>query len=232
MINVAHKNKIDIDTVLHVRKPVGWSSFDLVRWFKRRCPDVKIGHAGTLDPFADGVLIVCFGKATKKAGILVNLPKEYVVTVRLGVETDTLDVTGRVTGRRAVPVLDRPMLESAAADFHGPVMQAPPSYSALKVQGQRAYKLARSGKDVQLEPRKITIYKFDVLRFNTLHVVLKVCCSKGTYIRSIAGDYARKLGTVGYAGKLTRTRIGDYSIKSAIELQNFSKHMLDQNEQV
>ncbi|MBN1997724.1 tRNA pseudouridine(55) synthase TruB [candidate division KSB1 bacterium] len=221
--------RLPVDAVLNVRKPVGWSSFDLIRWFKRRIPDVKIGHAGTLDPFADGIVIVCFGKATKKISTLVNLPKEYVVTIRLGAETDTLDITGQVTGWQKVPELDDRLLELAGSEFIGTIEQVPPSFSALKVNGQRAYKLARAGKHVPLEPRTITIYELKIIEHSFRQIVLKIVCSKGTYIRSLARDYAHKLGTVGYASRLTRTRIGDFTMATAIELKDFTKQMLDQN---
>lgn len=185
-------------------------------------PGVKVGHAGTLDPFAEGVLLVCLGRATKRASQLMALEKQYNATLEFGIETDTLDVSGAIVQRDSEFQLQTESLNAVVSQFVGVIEQTPPSFSAVHVNGQRAYQLAREGKDVKLQSRQVTISELNVIRVNTHSAELSIRCSKGTYIRSLARDIARELGTVAYLKKLSRVRIGDYDISNAISIMTLN----------
>ncbi len=217
------------DLVINIRKPIGWTSFDVVRFIKHRYYGLKIGHAGTLDPFADGVLLVCIGKATKRVADLMNEEKEYKATIRLGVETDSLDLPGQIINTSDVPIITDNDIKKIKEKFTGVIEQIPPAFSALKHNGIRAYHKARKGGEVNLKTRKINLYKLDlkVLRENFLS--LNVICSKGTYIRALARDIALNLGTVGYVQTLTRLRIGSYNIQSSVEINEIFNHLPKKN---
>jgi len=202
--------------ILNMCKPIGWTSNDVVRWVKRRTGE-KVGHAGTLDPFADGVLLMCIGAATKKVPQLMALEKEYRALVEFGVETDTLDIAGTIINQRPIRV-ESAILEQSLASFIGDIDQTPPLYSALKVQGRRAYDLARSGKPVQLDKRLVHIYDISVVQFNGRQLEIDVRCAKGVYIRSLARDIAQHCGTIGFLRKLTRTRVGHYKVRDSIRI--------------
>ncbi|MBN1464260.1 tRNA pseudouridine(55) synthase TruB [candidate division KSB1 bacterium] len=199
--------------VLNLRKPIGWTSNDVVRFVKRRTRG-KVGHAGTLDPFADGVLLVCLGAATKESPRLMGLTKEYIAEMELGIETDTLDITGRIL-KRAPGRFSQENMEQIVPLFIGDIEQKPPQYSALWTNGQRAYQLAREGREVELAPRTVHIHSIDLLAVADCRARLRIVCAKGTYIRSLARDMARALGTVAYLRSLTRTRVGDYTLAEA-----------------
>ena len=205
--------------ILNVFKPLGWSSNDVIRFLKHRFPG-KVGHAGTLDPFADGVLLVCLGKATKQVSQLMDLEKQYVATIEFGVETDTLDVSGNILKSDPRFTLKSDRLHDVVRSLIGEIEQTPPDYSAVHVNGQRAYQLAREGKSVTLQSRTVTISDMSVKHSSGNRAVLSITCSKGTYIRSLARDIARQLGTVGYLKKLSRIRIGDYVIENSVALTN------------
>ncbi len=202
--------------ILNIRKPIGWSSNDVVRWVKRRTGG-KVGHAGTLDPFADGVLLLCVGAATKRTPELMAMEKEYRAVIEFGLETDTLDVTGKVMQRCHVKPKED-VVRRALPEFIGAIEQAPPAFSALKVAGKRAYALARSGKKVELETRRVRIHRIEIIRLDERCLEIDVLCSKGVYIRSLARDIAHKCDCVGYLKKLTRTRIGQYRIQDSLAL--------------
>jgi len=202
-------------SILNVRKPIGWTSNDVIRSLKNRRRDLKIGHAGTLDPFADGVLLICSGKATKKVPELMELPKTYVAFVECGVETDTLDVTGAIVYKSETECPEAEVIRSSLKDFTGDIEQEPPKYSAIRLSGTRAYELARNGADVRLEKRRVKIHSISLLQRNQNGFSLEVTCSKGTYIRSLARDVAKDTGTIGYLRKLTRTQIGPFTIENA-----------------
>jgi tRNA pseudouridine55 synthase len=208
-----------IDIVLNVCKPIGWTSFDVVRWFKRKYPNQKIGHAGTLDPFADGVLLVCVGKATKRIQELVVEKKEYITTIEFGVETDTLDISGNILRKKNTVDLSTEMVKSQLDFFIGEIQQVPPIFSAVKINGRRAYEVARKGATPDMKPRTVKIDKFELKQLKSNTAVFRIVCSKGTYIRSLAKDFSEKLGTVGFLRKLTRTRIGPFDIKDSLKLK-------------
>jgi len=215
-----------ISLVLNVRKPIGWTSFDVVRLIKQQLPKRKIGHAGTLDPFAEGVLLVCLGKATKKVPELMTLEKEYKARISFGLATDTLDVTGRIIDKRQVSSLTREPLQQVCLQFFGDIEQVPPAFSAVKMQGQRLYTLARQGHAVEAKVRRVRVHAIEVLTINHEDVEFRVTCSKGTYIRSLARDIGSALGTCAFVRSLERTRVGPYEAKAAIEINEIKNYLI------
>lgn len=216
--------------VFNVRKPIGWTSNDVIRFVKHRV-DAKVGHAGTLDPFADGVLLICVGKATKKVPELMALEKEYLTTIQLGLETDTLDLSGSIIKKNEK--LSRPTVQrvkDVLPQFIGDIQQAPPTFSAIRVRGKRAYQLAREGKKVELEKRRVRIHSIDVLGVQGTRLTLEIRCSKGTYIRSLARDLGRALDMAAFVRKLTRTRIGDYGLENAESLDQLESLLTIKNQ--
>jgi len=207
------------DGLLIVDKPRGVTSADVVRVVKRalRC---KTGHLGTLDPFATGVLPLCLGEGTKLAPFLNEDDKEYDGVIRLGRATDTGDVTGIVTEEKQVPTIEAAALDLVARQLVGPCMQTPPMYSAIKQQGVPLYRLARQGVEVEREARRIVITELDLCLAAPTALQFRVACSKGTYVRVLAEDIARALGTVGHVETLRRTRFGSFAIASAIPLDD------------
>ncbi len=211
------------DLVQPFWKPVDWTSFDVVRTVRTATGVRKVGHAGSLDPFAEGVLVLCLGAATKRVSQLMDLEKEYVAQVRLGQTTDTLDPTGKVTQTASVPTLSEDVIQSALSGFVGAVEQVPPMFSALKVQGQRLYRLARAGKTVPREARTVQIYGIDLVAWRPPRTLeLQVTCGKGTYVRVLGADIARALNTVGYLTHLTRTRVGPYGSAEAVRMDRLA----------
>jgi len=201
--------------ILLVDKPEGMSSAGAIRVLKRRLGGTKVGHLGTLDPFASGLLPLCIGEATKVARYLLLERKAYVGTIRLGVETDTLDRTGEVTERAPVPALSPEQVGAAGASFLGPQQQVPPMFSALKRDGVPLYKLARRGIAVEREAREIEIGRFELTLRDAERLDFAVECSKGTYVRVLAADLGRALGTVAHLERLRRTRVGGFDIDVA-----------------
>ena len=206
--------------VLPVRKPVGWTSFDVIRYIKTRMPGIKVGHAGTLDPFAEGVLVVCTGKATKRIDEFVHAKKAYRALMRLGVTTDTLDVTGRITGHGDADEIRAEQIQQILPRFVGEIDQVPPQFSALRINGKRAYHLARAGHEVEMKKRRVRIYRLELIAFEAGLLTINIECSKGTYIRSLARDIAKALNTVGYVQTLIRTAVGDYTLRDTQELDS------------
>jgi len=206
-----------LEKIININIPAGWTSFDVVRRLKHHWPQERVGHAGTLDPFAEGVLLVCVGKATKQVPALMTQPKEYRATVHLGIETETLDITGRIVAERNVPPTAAEDIEAMLPHFVGCIQQVPPRYSALKQEGQRMYDLARRGAAVEPQERSVNIYELELSGVKSRDVVeLRIVCSKGTFIRSLARDLAHALGTVGFVRRLIRTRIGVYRLEQAV----------------
>jgi tRNA pseudouridine55 synthase len=201
--------------LLNINKPSGWTSHDVVARVRRLAGEKRVGHAGTLDPLAEGVLVVLLGRATRLADFIQAQRKTYVAEVALGTATSTDDAEGSVTATAPVPSLSG--LDAVVRRFRGDIMQTPPAYSALKVGGQRAYAVARRGGAVVLEARPITIYDLQVLSLEPLR--LEVTCSKGTYIRSLARDIAEALGTVGHLEHLLRIRVGPFALANAATLE-------------
>jgi tRNA pseudouridine55 synthase len=207
-----------VSGILNVNKPVGPTSFQVVGMVRRRSGVKRVGHAGTLDPMAGGVLLVCLGQASRVSEYLMGLPKAYRATVRLGASTTTYDAEGEVVREGDYAGVTRAVVEEALAGFVGEIMQAPPAYSAVKVEGERAYRRARRGEDVAPAPRKTEVYRIDVLRFEPPEVEIDVECGKGTYIRSLAHDLGEKLGCGAHLSALTRTRVGPFRIEDAIAM--------------
>ena len=203
-------------------KPVGLGSTQAVSAIKRLLreagePKTKVGHGGTLDPLASGVLPIALGEATKLCGRMLEATKAYEFTIRFGEETDTLDAEGEVVATSDVrPALEQ--VESVLPRFTGEIEQLPPVYSALKIGGKAAYARARAGEEVEMQPRRVTVHKLSVARASADEITLSATVSKGTYIRSLARDLARALGTVGHVSYLQRTRAGPFSLAQAVSL--------------
>ncbi len=200
--------------VLPVDKPQWDTSFDVVRTV-RRLTGAKVGHAGTLDPMATGLLIILVGRATKLMETFMNLPKTYVGTLRLGEVTPSYDTETEIVERHFWDHLHEDDLEAARAPFLGPITQRPPMYSAVKVKGKRLYEKARRGEQAERPPRQVRIDAFDIVERGGADVTFRVNCSKGTYIRSLAHDYGQELGVGAHLVALRRTAIGPYSVNAA-----------------
>ena len=214
--------------ILNVNKPIGWTSADVVRKVKRLTGGRKVGHGGTLDPFAEGVLIIGTDKDTKMLTSVTSSNKTYKAVLQLGKETDTLDVTGTVVEIKRVPQLTKKKIIDVFTNFKGDLLQTPPAYSAKKVNGVRSYKIARQGKVIVHKPVTVHIYSLELLNFDSKSVCFSVTCSKGTYIRVLGSEIAKALNTVGYLKKLIRTSIGAYSLvgsKSISELEKEWSHI-------
>jgi len=205
---------------LNINKPEGITSFDVIAKLRKITGVRQIGHTGTLDPFASGVLPVCIGKAAKLINYL-NSDKEYLAEVQFGAETDTYDLTGKILKEYPLKVYENDIIEKLK-DFEGEIEQLPPIYSAIKVNGRKLYEYARNGEEVGIKPRKVTIYKINLISFNNEKQTAKihVRCSKGTYIRSIAYELGKKLNTGGYLISLQRTMAGNFEIKNSVNLND------------
>lgn len=204
--------------VFAVDKPAGLTSHDVVARVRRVLPDTKVGHAGTLDPDATGVLVICVGKATKVSSFLMEGEKEYEGVARLGATTDTQDASGQVLEERPVEV-DADGLEAAVARFRGAIEQIPPMYSAVKIGGQKLYRLARKGVEVERPARAAFIYEFEILETSFPEFTFRVKCSKGTYVRTIVHDLGEALGCGGHLASLVRTQQAGFRRESAISLE-------------
>lgn len=209
--------------ILSIYKPIGWTSFDVVKKIKGITKEKKVGHGGTLDPFAEGLLIIGTGTDTKKLTDISSSTKTYRATLKLGETTDSLDNEGPVTSKMKVPFLNKEKVEKILFDFKGEYKQTPPMYSAKKVNGVRLYKLARKNKVVHREPIFVNIEEISLNAINTDEIDFSVTCTKGTYIRVLGQDIANKLGTVGHLNKLVRLQIGAYEINNAITIKNFEE---------
>jgi len=207
--------------IINIDKPMDWTSFDVVRKVRYTTRIKKVGHAGTLDPFATGVLIVLTGKNTKRQNEFMDMPKTYVAEILLGKQTDTGDRTGAVVDSAPVPQLSEKMIMDALAAFKGEIEQIPPMYSAKKVNGQKLYKLARQGKIVERKPSLVKIYDIQLSSWSSGQINICVRCGRGTYIRVLAEDIAQKLGTLAHVKELERTAIGDYRIEDALSIPEF-----------
>jgi tRNA pseudouridine55 synthase len=207
-----------VDGVLVCDKPAGPTSHDLVARVRRLAGQRRVGHAGTLDPPATGVLVVALGRATRLLPYLPLEPKRYTATVRFGAATDTLDASGRPTATAPAERLDEAALRQALARFVGPQLQVPPMVSAVKVGGERLYAKARRGEQVEREPRRITVHALELVGFRpgpAAEAVLEVSCSGGTYVRALAADLGRELGTLAHLAALRRTAVGSFAEATA-----------------
>ncbi|MBI5806204.1 tRNA pseudouridine(55) synthase TruB [candidate division TA06 bacterium] len=204
------------DAVYIVNKPPGPTSFAQVASLRRLLGIKKAGHAGTLDPDASGILIVLTGQATRAAKFFEGLDKEYLAVIKLGITTDTYDLSGQVLSTSDVPVLSRAEIEKALSNFQGHIMQVPPAFSAIKKDGQPLYKAARQGIAVELVPRRVEIQRIKLEGINLPEITISVKCSKGTYIRSLAYDLGCLLGCGAALSKLVRTAVGEFTIDRAV----------------
>lgn len=213
--------------ILAVHKPPGWTSFDVVRKVRSITGEKKVGHAGSLDPFAEGVLVVGVGRhSTKRLSVITRQEKEYRAVLRLGIMTDTLDPEGRVVMRKPVPPLTRARVEDVFKSFTGTVQQVPPMYSAKKVGGTPLYTLARDNKEIPRKPVMVTIKELKLHDLTPDTIGFSVVCSKGTYVRQLGADMARALGTVGTLDALIRVRIGDVTLDECLSLEDLERQWL------
>ncbi len=218
--------------VLNIDKPSGITSHDVVLQVRRLFREKRVGHTGTLDPSATGVLVLCLGKATRIAQYLEAGEKEYRAVMRLGVTTDTLDADGKVLATRQYLPPDRERVAAVLDSFTGSLLQRPPAYSAVKVRGVPSYKLAREGKAKPLEPRQVTIDAIELIGYNNPFVEIRVKCSKGVYIRTLCADIGEVLGSGAHLSKLIRTRSGRFRIEEAITLDKLAHYSPDSLETV
>lgn len=214
-------NKYEAGQVILIDKPLDWTSFDVVRKIRSLIKIKKVGHAGTLDPLATGLLIVCTGKFTKKINEYMGMEKEYTGTFTLGAITPTFDLESEPVELKDISGVSTEQIDAATAFFTGEIQQVPPIHSAIKQGGKPVYLMARKGIDVQLEPRTVTIKKFTIEKVELPLVHFKVICSTGTYIRSLAHDFGQKLGCGAYLSSLRRTRIGGFLASEAQDIDAF-----------
>jgi len=217
-----------VNGVLNINKPEGITSFDVVAGIKRVAKVKKIGHAGTLDPEASGVLLICLGQATKIVPFLMETTKEYRATLRLGITTDTLDATGTVLERTERFDFSDEQVREVMASFVGEIEQIPPMFSALRHQGRRLYELAREGVEVERKPREIQIYHLTMHRYTPPNLTFDVSCSKGTYIRTLCADIGQKLGVGGHMSSLQRLRVGEMTIEQATPFEAIGRETISE----
>lgn len=219
--------------VLLFDKPLNWTSFNLVSkvrsllYHRLGYKKIKVGHAGTLDPLATGLLIVCVGKATKQVNQLQDMEKEYVATFRLGSTTPSFDLETEIDAEYPIEHITLDLVKKVIKGFEGAQMQVPPLFSAKFVDGGRAYKLARRGVDMELNPSPIVIEEMELLNFSIPDITVKIRCSKGTYIRALARDVGRELNSGAHLIELKRTAIGSHRLENSMSLENFEKIITD-----
>ncbi len=212
--------------VILIDKPLEWTSFDVVKKLKNKLKLKKVGHAGTLDPLTSGLLILCTDKKTKQISSIQEQPKEYTGTMVLGKTTASYDLESPIIEGGAISGLTEEFLTSLIPHFEGEIEQTPPIFSAVKVNGERAYKKARAGEKVELKSRIISIYNFEITSINLPEVNFIVNCSKGTYIRSLVNDFGKAAGVGAYLSKLRRTKIGEYSVDDAHTIDSITSESL------
>jgi tRNA pseudouridine55 synthase len=215
-------NQPDEGQVILIDKPLTWTSFDVVKKVRYTLKLKKVGHAGTLDPLATGLLILCTGKKTKQIENFMGLEKEYVGKFVIGKTTPSVDLETAFDSERSWEHISKEDCEEAAEKLSGEISQVPPAHSAVRIKGTRAYKMARKGEKVEIKPRNVLITEFSLPVINLPEVHFKVICSKGTYIRSLARDFGEILGTGAYLAELRRTRIGDYNVKDSLSINQIS----------
>jgi tRNA pseudouridine55 synthase len=208
---------------LLINKPLTWTSFDVVKKVRNTLRVKKIGHAGTLDPLATGLLILCTGKFTKRIDEIQAQEKEYTGTITLGQTTPSYDLETPVSESKDISHLTPADIQTTANTFVGTIEQIPPIYSAVMIDGKRAYDLARKGKEAEMKPRTVTIKAFDITNIEGAVISFKVICSKGTYIRSLAHDLGQQLGVGAHLSALVRTRIGDYKLEDALSIEDIQE---------
>ena len=215
-------NTFEEGKVILINKPLHWTSFDAVRKIRNLIRIKKVGHAGTLDPWATGLLIICTGKFTKKINEYQAQEKEYTGSFTLGAVTPTYDLESEPQDIKGYEFVTKELLDQTVKKFIGKIDQTPPIHSAVKQQGKPVYLAARKGHDVKLEPRKITIKEFEITKVEMPVVFFRVVCTTGTYIRSLANDFGEALGCGAYLSSLCRTRIGEFRLEDAMGIEEFS----------
>lgn len=213
--------------VLLFDKPLTWTSFDVVAKVRNTIRCKKVGHAGTLDPLATGLLVICTGKKTKTIDHIQAEEKEYLVTMQLGKTTPSYDLETAFDSESDISHLHQQEIEEVIKSFIGKIQQIPPAFSAIKVGGERLYKLARKGKEnnVVIEPRAVTIFSIEILKMELPEIVFLMTCSKGTYVRSLVRDIGHRLGVGAYLSALRRTKIGNLRVENAYDVGNFVQHV-------
>lgn len=217
------ENTFEEGRVLLIDKPIDWTSFDVVRKIRNTLKIKKVGHAGTLDPLATGLLIVCTGKFTKKINEYMAQEKEYTGTITIGARTPTYDLESDPENLKSTDGITEETIRETTKQFTGEIFQVPPVHSAIKQKGKPVYLLARKGIKVILEPRKITISEFEITNIEMPLISFRVVCTTGTYIRSLANDFGAAIDCGGYLSKLRRTKIGNFKVEDAISIETFVK---------
>ena len=231
MIQFETDNNFQEGALLLLNKPYEWTSFDLVNKIKHKLKHkfhyskVKVGHAGTLDPLATGLLIVCVGKYTKRIDSYQSQIKEYIATLQLGASTPSFDLEMEIDQNYPTEHITKDLVDETLQDFIGEIQQRPPDYSAVKINGKRAYEYARKGQKVEIKKKTLAIDEIEVLEFEKNILKIRVVCSKGTYIRALARDIGQKLNSGAHLTALERTKIGDFHIKDALEIEDFIKFL-------
>ena len=219
-----------MDGVIIINKQKNFTSHDVVNVIRKKLNTKKVGHTGTLDPNATGVLPILVGKATKISKYLIEHDKTYIATIKLGEKTDTGDNEGQVIEEKLVPTdLKKEDINNVLQSFLGKQKQVPPMYSAIKINGKKLYEYAREGKEVKLEAREVEIYKIQLLEYKNSKIKFEVECSKGTYIRTLCEDIAKKLGTVGYMEELQRIKVNNFKIEDSVLLDDIALENVEEN---
>jgi tRNA pseudouridine55 synthase len=221
-IHPALQSFLDGEVIL-MDKPLGWTSFDVVRKIRNLTKVIKVGHAGTLDPLATGLLIVCTGKFTKKINEYMGMEKTYTGTFTIGATTPTYDLESEPENFKSIAFITEQQIKTTTLQFSGDILQVPPTHSAIKRDGKPVYLAARKGEHIVLEPRPVSIYQFDVTSISLPVLTFLVRCSTGTYIRSLANDYGAALGCGGYMSSLRRDSIGEFHVNTAYTMESFEK---------
>ncbi len=209
--------------ILNIHKPKGWTSFDVVKKVRHITKEKKVGHAGTLDPFAEGVLVLGTGKDTKSLSQISSSNKRYKAILKLGEKTDTLDTEGKIISKKAIPDLTDQDIHKVLISFLGKQKQIPPMFSAKKIDGTRLYKLARKNIEIDRPPVNIEIFFIRLIEFDNPYITFDVSCSKGTYIRVLGSDIAEKLETVGHLVELIRLKVGEYLIDDTVKIEELEE---------
>jgi tRNA pseudouridine55 synthase len=219
-------NSFEEGKIILIDKPLRWTSFDVIRKIRNLIRIKKVGHAGTLDPLATGLLIVCTGKFTKKINDYMAQEKEYTGMFTLGATTASYDLEQEPGNFKPFGHLTEEQIRAATIPFTGEILQVPPSHSAIQINGQRVYELARQGKEVVIEPRKVTVKEFEITSVDLPLVYFRIVCSTGTYIRSLAYDLGNALGCGAYLSSLRRTRIGNFNVNEAMTMEAFEAEVM------
>lgn len=213
--------------VLLIDKPLQWTSFDMVKKVRWLTKIMKVGHAGTLDPLATGLLIICTGKFTKQINDYMGMTKEYIGSLVLGATTASYDLEQEPENFKSIDVITEASIQTATRQFIGTIFQMPPQHSAIKKDGKRLYESARQGIEVKVDPRQITIEQFEITKIDLPTVEFRVVCSTGTYIRSLVHDFGQALGVGAYMSSLRRTKIGEFHVENAIQWEELEKEIND-----